>query len=445
MIDPPPAGTLGGRPGTKALGVASGRAVGGPIQLGLFGAFTLPALAGWLAAAVSLLAAAPQIAAGRPLASRPVLAVHLLALGLLPFAVGAAAFHLLPVMLRNDVHRPSNLRLAVPLLAGGFLVAPAVAYDLPPLLWLGVAPLATGLGLVLVELAGLVRRAPAGRMLVASRSGLALVGFHVLAALVLGALVFAHGDRSFGGVVHERWLLVHLHLAVLGWLTLLIVTVGRTLGPMLAQAPAAPARRLPVAELVLSGGLWLLVAGLAAASSALVAAGAFLELASLARFGVLIARIAGTRRVELEGPLAHFLTGALFLLQAAGIGLAVLAGGLSEHRGLTAYVVFLLLGWAAGVTLGHLGKLLSLSVWVWWPPGPRPKQSALYPRRTWLAEAAAFAAGVELLGLGALVGSSGAARSGGTLLVLAALLAAAGAAATWSRRPASQERSRLSP
>ena len=98
-------------------------------------------------------------------------------------------------------------------------------------------------------------------------------------------------------------------------------------------------------------------------------------------------------------------------------------------------MILLLLGWASGVTLGHLGKLLSLSLWVWWPPGLRPKQSALYPRRVWLAEAALFAAGVELLAAGALAGSIAIARAGAALLVAAAVVAAAGAGRTWARRP----------
>jgi hypothetical protein len=96
--------------------------------------------------------------------------------------------------------------------------------------------------------------------------------------------------------------------------------------------------------------------------------------------------------------------------------------------------VFLLLGWAAGVTIGHLGKLLSLSLWVWWPPGPRPKQSSLYPRRVWLAEAVTFALAVELLGCGSLAGEETATRAGGALLLPAAVLAAYGAAMTWRSR-----------
>jgi hypothetical protein len=52
----------------------------------------------------------------------------------------------------------------------------------------------------------------------------------------------------------------------------------------------------------------------------------------------------------------------------------------------------------------------------------------------WLAEAAVFAAGVELLAAGALAGSSAVARAGASALVVAAALAAGGAAFTWSRR-----------
>ncbi|HVP75397.1 MAG TPA: hypothetical protein VMS63_05185 [Gaiellaceae bacterium] len=363
------------------------------------------------------------------------LAVHLVALGLLPFAVTGASFHLLPVLLRNGVRHPRRLQAALPLLAGGFLAAPGIAFDRSALLWPGATLVAAGLALVLWELLGLVVRAPGDRTLVVSRVGVALTSLHVTAALVLGALVFSRGDDPVAGVVHGRWLLVHLHLAVFGWLTLLIVTVGRTLGPMLALSPAAPARRYPLSELALTAGLWTLLAGLAAASTPAALAGGCLILLTLVQFATLLVRVARTRRLELEAPLAHLLAGVLFLLQASALGAAVLAGAVSPRTGLTAYVVLLLLGWAGGVTLGHLGKLLSLSLWVWWPPGPRPKQAALYPRGVWLAEAAVFAAGVELLAAGAFAGSGVATRAGSALLVAAAALAATGAARTWSRRP----------
>ena len=95
-----------------------------------------------------------------------------------------------------------------------------------------------------------------------------------------------------------------------------------------------------------------------------------------------------------------------------------------------------LLGWAGVSRSGHLGKLLSLSLWVWWPPGPRPKQAALYPRWVWLAEAVSFAFGVEVLAVGALAGSLDVTIAGGMHLLAAAALAitGAGAGVTWAAR-----------
>jgi len=426
---------LHGRPGTKQLPLTEGRAVGAPIAFGLLASYVAVGLAGWIAAAVALLVAAPELAARDPLASQPVLAAHLVALGLLPFAVTAASFHLLPVLLRNDIKHPRRLQVALPLLAGGFLVAAGLAFDRAGLVWPGATMTAAGLALVLAELLGLVRRAPRNRTLVVSRTGVVISCLHVAAALALGALVFSHGDAPVAGISHERWVLAHLQLAVFGWLTVLIVTVGRTLGPMLAQAPAAPVRRFPWSEVALTAGLWTLLAGVLTASTPAALAGGWLILLTLALFARQMVRVARTRRTGLEAPLAHLLTGVIFLLQAAILGAAVLLGAAAPRTGLVAYVVLLLLGWAGGVTLGHIGKLLSLSLWVWWPPGPRPKQSALYPRRAWLAEAAAYAIGVELLGAGALAGNTVVARTGGVLLIVAAVLAADASRRTWSCRP----------
>lgn len=425
-----------GRPGTRALPlVGGGRAVGGPIPLGLFASYLAVALVGWLAAAVALVLAAPAIAHRHPLERMPVLAVHLIALGLLPLAVTAASFHLLPVMLRNDVRHPHLLRVALPLLMGGLLVAPGIAFEEPAVLWPGIALVTVGLAIVLFELLGLVLHAPRERTLIASRVGVALTCLHVTAAFVIGALVFAHGDEPVAGVTHARWLLVHLHLAVLGWLTLLIVTVGRNLAPMLALSPTAPSRRQPVTEVTVSGGLWVLLVGIAGSWNAVAAAGALVVVIGIATFARQMIRVVRTRRLPLEAPLTHIVSGVAFLAQAAVLAVLMLTGWVDPQRVITAYVVLLLAGWAAGVTLGNLGKLLSLSVWVWWPPGPRPKQEALYPRRVWMAEAIAFAAGIEAIAAGSLAGSTPLTRAGALVVTGAALLAVAGAASTWRARP----------
>lgn len=83
--------------------------------------------------------------------------------------------------------------------------------------------------------------------------------------------------------------------------------------------------------------------------------------------------------------------------------------------------------------VGHLGKLISLSGWGSWPPGPRPKQAELYPQRGWQAEVLVFPLGVELLGAGVVADTRALARVGAVLLVTAALVALICAAETVRR------------
>ena len=379
---------------------------------------------------MALVAAREELAAGAVWAPQVLLAVHLVALGFLPLAVSGGALHILPTLLRTDL---SRLRgpAALPLLCAGPLLAYAIAHDLEWLLW--PCALAETVGFVLVgwELVVLTLQAPRGRLLLVSRAGVLLSTLHAAAALALGALLAEREQRPLWGIPHERLIAIHLHLAVIGWLTLLLVTVGRTLGPMLALAPAEPPRRAPLEELAITGGLWLLLAGFALDARPLELAGGLLTLAVLVRFATLMARVGREHRLDLpEGPLLHFLTGLFFLAQAALLGLSMLLGLAVTPRRLVAYVLALLVGWAAGATLGHLGKLLSLSLWAWWPPGPRPKQAALYPRRLWLVEAVAFAAGLEVIVDGVLAGSTATVTAGGALLLAAAGAACLGAVLT---------------
>jgi hypothetical protein len=400
-------------------------AVGRPGPWSLVSTSFLLALAGWLAVAAASIVAAPDLAAASFGAEWPVF---------FPLAVTGAAWHTLPVMLRNDLKSVQLLRVAVPLLGSGALLAVGVAESVAALTWAGTAFVLAGLAIAVREIAGLIAGAPKGKLLVASRAGVALSAFHLVATFVVGATVYSSTGVKVLGVPYERMVLVHLALAGLGWLTLLILAVGRTLAPMLALAPAPPPRRLPGLELLFTAGLWLLLAGLAAGLPPLSAAGGAVVALVLARFGLQIALVVRARRLDaVEGPLAHLAAGVFFLAQAAAFGFAALAGAVDARRGAAAFAVLLLVGWAAGVILGHLGKLLSLSAWSTWPPGPRPKQAALYPRRPWEAEALAFAAGAELLGIGVLGGWEAAVRGGAAVCTASALVAIAGALVTARR------------
>lgn len=384
----------------------------------------LIALGGWLIATLLLVASSPELTALFVADDEVVGAAHAVGLVFFPFAVAAAVWQLLPVMLRNEPPRPRRRWLALALLGAGIPLAAAVASGRAPLAWVSAAFLAGGLLFLLLELTSLIRRAPHGRLLVVSRPAVALAGAHAAAAFMLGVVVLADGGPEPLGVPYERLLLVHLSLALIGWLTVMILAVGRTLIPMLGLAAAAPRRRAPVAEFVLVAGLWVFVVGVAASTDALVGIGVIVMVAGLSVPAARYLRVAHTGKIGVrEGPVAHIVLGLAFLAQAAVLALAAATGILSNRRAAVAGVLLLGAGWAVGVIVGHLGKLISLSGWGSWPPGPRPRQAALYPRLGWQVESIAFAVGVEMLAVGVITDSPGLTRAGAAALVAAALTA----------------------
>ncbi len=88
-----------------------------------------------------------------------------------------------------------------------------------------------------------------------------------------------------------------------------------------------------------------------------------------------------------------------------------------------------LVGMGAGITSGHLFKVVPMLVWTGrfaplaGTPGA-PRLADLYPAPLAVAEQAAFAAGLALLAGGTAAGSAAAARTGAVLLVTAALAVA---------------------
>lgn len=391
-------------------------------------ALTAPAYAcavlGWTAAATALVLSAGALADGAIFDGGLVLAAHLVGLVFFPFAVAAAVWQLLPVMLRNDPPTRRLRPLVLFLLASGAPLAAAVALEVDPVAGAFAALLALGLVLLLVEVATLIRGAPTGRTLVVSRPAVALALAHATVAFALGVIALADGGPEPLGIAYERFLLLHLTIALIGWLTVLVSAVGRTLVPMLALAPAAPKRAVPLAETGLVVGLWTYAVGLAAPSDGAAAVGIVVMAVSLSPVALAFAQAALRGKIGLrEGPVAHVVVGLAFLAQAAALGLAGALDQLDGRRAAVAAVLLLGLGWAAGVIVGHVGKLASLSGWGSWPPGPRPKQQALYPRRMWQLEVVAFAIGVELLAAGVVLESQATTTAGAATLVAGALLA----------------------
>src|SRR5207244_11963533 len=75
-----------------------GRRVGQPAPFAIVASYFASAAVCWLAASAALVRAAPDLARGAYDNRHVLLAVHLVGLGFLPFAVAGGALHVLPVL-----------------------------------------------------------------------------------------------------------------------------------------------------------------------------------------------------------------------------------------------------------------------------------------------------------------------------------------------------------
>lgn len=409
-------------------------ATGRPASFALTAPAYAFAIVGWVSAMSVLAGSADELSSGAIYEQGPVLVAHLVGLVVFPFAVVAAVWQLLPMMLRNEPPTQRARPLALVLLAAGIPLAVSVAVGSDRLAAVCAALLALGLVLLVVEVASLIRGVPPGRLLVVSRVAVALALANAVIAFGLGGIAFADDNSKPLGIPYERFLLIHLSFALVGWLTVLIAAVGRTLVPMLGLARTANRRSFPVAESCIVSGLWLYAVGLASGVGAAAASGIVIMAAGLLPVAILFLRVAGQGKIGVrEGPVAHVAVGLVLAAQAAVLGIAGSLDWIDARRAAIAAVVLFGLGWAAGVIIGHLGKLVSLSGWGSWPPGPRPKQEALYPRRVWQLEVVAFGVGVELVAAGVLRETRVLILAGGLTLVGAGLLAAFGVGLTLQR------------
>ena len=302
-----------------------------------------------------------------------------------------------------------------------------------PIVWIGAAMVASGFTIVLVEVLTVVVRAPRGRTLIASRLGVALACAHVVAAFCLGAVIFSR-DAPFAGLSYGRWLLIHLHVALLGWIALLILTVTATSARCSRRRPRRPNARgrsknlhsSPASGCCSSAwGREERVATLAGGVVVIVAVGWFCSphRADGARF----------RHGPLEAPLAHLLAGGFFLTQAAGLRLAAAAGA-DSTRLVSGYVVLLLVGWAGGVVVGLSGSCCRSRYGSGGPPARGPSSPSSTRAPSGSPRRSRSRSESSLLRWAAFVGSAALARTGAVILCASAVLTAGGAATTWRRR-----------
>lgn len=387
------------------------------LAAGHFAAATLYLLAG----SVGLVWIAPDLAAGAFLSPRVGGVTHLFTLGWLTTTIFGALSQLLPVALGAPL-RSTRVAWAsfwtfVP--GAGFLAAGVTTSRLV-LLVPGVLLLLTGIGLALGNLAATLARA---RTRDVTWAAIALALGFLASTLVLGMLL-AHNLHT-GFIAGARlWLMaIHLHVALVGWVLLMIVGVSHRLLPMFLLAHGADTRWTRRSLAALATGLTVLVTGLVTHHPPLEWTGAILLVGGVGCFLRQAWEFHRTRvRRQIDPGMRFAATALAFLCASALLGLTVLAAGAAHPRLATLYVAVGLLGGIVLYVIGFFYKIVPLLAWTVHFRGRMGRQAVPTVAQLYSADLAhlqlgLMAAGVLLLAAGIFEGSVYAARCGGLLFL----------------------------
>lgn len=374
-----------------------------------------------LAGALGLLWVAPELAAGAYLSPHVAGVTHLFTLGWLTMTVFGALCQLLPVALGTPVRSTRLAHAGFWAFAPGVgLFAAGVATSQVALHHAGILLIAVGILLVLSNVGGALPRA---RTRDVTWAAIALALGFLASTLVLGIVLLHNLHTGFIGGARVRVLATHLHVAIVGWLLMMIVGVSHRLLPMFLLSHGADTSWTRRALALLASGVVVLGTGLTLRQPAAAWAGALLLLGGLGCFfrqayGFYRARV----RKKLDVGMRFVATALAFLATSALLGVAVLASSASHPRLATAYVITGLLGGIVLYVIGFFYKIVPLLAWTARFRGrmgkePVPTVAQLYSARLGYVQLGLMAGGVAILSAGTAAGWAHAARCGAVLFL----------------------------
>jgi hypothetical protein len=335
---------------------ASGRSPSPLVPL----AYLVTAATAFVLAAVAVPWLAPALA-GHYYQPRVLALAHTMTLGWITLTIMGASYQIVPIVLGRPVwsERLARGQLAVTSVGIAGMVGHFFIGQWSGLVW-AVALVALGVGAHLVNAAlgvrGLTRWSFTVRLVALGHVGL---GLTTLYGLLLG--VHRLVPVLPGGVFAN--LHAHVHLALLGWVLPMVIGVAARVYPMflLAREPAGWPGRVQLWGLAL--GVPATVLGILG-HRALLAAGALAVAAAVgAHLAWVVVMLRGRRRPRLDWGLRFVLAGALALLPATGIALALAFEVLGGPRVALAYATLALGGWASLTIAGMLLKIVPFLVW----------------------------------------------------------------------------------
>jgi hypothetical protein len=402
---------------------APGRGVSPMLPL----AYLVTATAAFVVAALAVPWLAPELA-GHYYQPRVLALTHTVTLGWITLTIMGASYQIVPIVLGRPIWSERLARWQLALTAVGIvgLVAHFFIAAWSGLLWAaGLVTLGVGLHVVnaILSVRGLGAWTFTARLVALAHVGLGLTALYGT-LLGLDKVV-----RVLPGDLFPN-LHAHVHLALLGWVLPMVIGVAARVYPMflLAHEPAGWPGRVQLWGLGL--GVPAVVLGILGSRAVLAAGALAVAAAVLAHVAWVHAMVRGRRRPALDWGLRLVLTGALALVPATGLGLALALDVLAGPRVALAYAALALGAWASLTIAGMMLKIVPFLVWyrVYGPRAGREPVPSLpdlgWPAAERLAWALLTAGFVTLAGALAL-GEAEWIRGAGLLVAAGALAFAA--------------------
>jgi hypothetical protein len=323
--------------------------------------YLLTATAAFVVAALAVPWLAPELA-GHYYQPRVLALTHTATLGWITLTIMGASYQIVPIVLGRPIWSERLARWQLALTAIGIvgLVAHFLIGEWSGLLWAaGLVTLGVGLHVVnaVLSVRGLAAWTFTARLVALAHAGLALTALYGTLLGLDKVVRLLPGDLLFPN------LHAHVHLALLGWVLPMVIGVAARVYPMflLARAPAGWPGRVQLWGLGL--GVPAVVLGILAGRPLLVAGALAVAAAVLAHVAWVVAMVRGSRRPTLDWGLRFVLTGALALVPATGLGLALALGLLAGPRVALAYAALALGAWASLTIAGMMLKIVPFLVW----------------------------------------------------------------------------------
>ena len=379
-----------------------------------------------LAGTLGLVWIAPELAAGLYPSPHVAGITHLFTLGWITTTIFGALCQLLPVALgaplRSERLGHASFWIFVP---GVALFATGVATSRLALDHAGIALITIG---ILLVIANIGISLPRARMRDATWAAIPIALLFLFSTLSLGVVLLHNLHTGFIAALRLRILAAHLHIALLGWVLIMIVGVSHRLLPMFLLAHGANTKWTARALMLLAPGVAVLATGLGTASTWASWTGVVLVEGGVACFltqALCFYRKRIRRRIDVGMQFVRVALG--FLVVSAVLGPLTLAAGAAHTRLATAYITVGLLGGIVLYVSGFFYKIVPLLAWTTRFRGRMGKEAVptvaqLFSARVAQIQLVAMALGVVGLATGELSGIVHVTRCGAVLFLAGTLI-----------------------